>query len=151
MTHGRRSSWCGHAYYYDPFTVVISIVYTCSTCPFRYTALILQISVFRSKQKDDGPVLRGIGSELIEITARRSDNYKDLLDHAVKALQLKGGKSFCLFRWGGTRIINEDVYIGGTPQNWTLKNYLLTCRKSASQIKFGVGVFKPRPVMLQMF
>ena len=53
---------------------------------------------------------------------------------------------FHFYRCAGTKIINKDIVLRGKCCKWTLKIYSLSCRKSASQVKFGVGIFRPELV-----
>ena len=59
----------------------------------------------------------------------------------IKVLKLppKEGKSATLFKFNGARILNADLIINGTKKKWTLGNYLLMLKKSANNIKMGIG------------
>ena len=101
---------------------------------------ILQISVFRSKTSIRGVVLRGYGSEVIQVSAKKSDSYEILLKKIKEGLALpRKGKKLSLYKFSGERIINSPISLMGRKYEWTLRNYLLVCKKSPSQVKIGVA------------
>lgn len=96
--------------------------------------------MFKSKQKG-GTILRGFESPPIEVKARKSDTYEKLLSRSTKALKMnpKKGKIISFFRFSGTRVEDKNIIIREKNYPWSLRNYLLSMRKSAGQVKLGVG------------
>ena len=78
---------------------------------------------------------------MTEIEAQRSDSYCDIIERASKVLNLptSPGKSIALFKYNGVAIVDSDLTVKGEKKKWTLGSYLLACKKSPSQVKFGVG------------
>ena len=77
---------------------------------------------------------------MTEIEARRSDSYCDIIERASKVLNIEPmpGKSLSLFKYNAVTIVDSDLTVKGE-KKWTLGSYLLACKKSPSQVKFGVG------------
>lgn len=80
-------------------------------------------------------------SPLLEIRAKKSDSYETFVDKAAKKclVTIQEGKILQLFKLSSARILNEAMSIYGKQKPWTVGNYLLMVRKSASNIKLGVG------------
>ena len=78
---------------------------------------------------------------MTEIEAQRSDSYCDIIERASKVLNLptSPGKQLALFKYNGVAIVDSDLTVKGEKKKWTLGSYLLACKKSPSQVKFGVG------------
>ena len=91
-------------------------------------------------QDRTGKVMKGNGSQLLEIAASRDDEYDRLLCRATKALGMKTeGKRFGLFKPNTAKVPNAKLSVKSCERKWTLGNYLLAVKKAPSQIKFGVG------------
>ena len=77
---------------------------------------------------------------MTEIEAQRSDSYRDIIECASKVLNIQPilGKSLALFKYNGVTIVDSDLTVKGG-KKWTLGSYLLACKKSPSQVKFGIG------------
>ena len=80
-------------------------------------------------------------SHFMEIQANRSNSYSDVIDlvrHEF-VIQPSEGKKIILFQHTGAVMSDAPVTIKGTKRKWSLGAYLLACKKSPSQIKFGIG------------
>lgn len=73
----------------------------------------------------------------VEVFAKRSDSYQDLLKRGCEALDMQApaGKRVSLFRPSGIQIL--PLEIDGQP--WTLGTYLRCTKKSAEKSQFGLG------------
>ena len=49
------------------------------------------------------------------------------------------GQKLALFKMGGVQIMNEDIMVKQEKRKWNIGNYLLMSKKSAGNIKIGVG------------
>ena len=78
---------------------------------------------------------------MTEIEAQTSDSYHDIIEHASKVLNLPTSpdKPLALFKYNGVTIVNSDLTVKGEKRKWTHGSYLLACKNSPSQVKFGVG------------
>ena len=78
---------------------------------------------------------------MTEIEAQRGDSYRDIIECASKVLNLPRipGKPLALFKYNGVTIVDSDLTVKGEKKKWTLGSYLLACKKSLSQVKFGIG------------
>ena len=102
---------------------------------------VIQITVYKAVQDEEGKVLKGYGSNLVEIEASRDDSYNTLLSRAAEALQIKSGRkdALRLYKPSTACIPDMDLTVKFVKRKWTLGNYLLAVKKAPSQIKFGVG------------
>ena len=90
-------------------------------------------------QDDAGRVLKGYGSNLIEMEASRDDSY-ETLSRAADALHIGSTRTkMCLYKPSTVCIGNMELTVKSVKKKWTLGNYLLAVKKSPAQIKFGVG------------
>lgn len=74
-----------------------------------------------------------------EVQLARDDTYLAVVAMAAGALKLKDLGALSLFRQNGTVILNGSLTVKGARKPWTIGNYLLAIKKSAHQIKLGVG------------
>lgn len=94
----------------------------------------------------------GVKSSSLEILAKRSDSYEMFAGKAASKVGLdnEANKTFHLFTWSGARILNEQILINEKARPWTLGNYLCLLRKSADNVKLGVGLIpaqkRPREI-----
>ena len=91
-----------------------------------------------------GTFRRKAKAKFIEIEARRSDTYEEFARRAALALYItvppNSGKLTLFKASNGAAILCKDVNIKGKTKHWTLGNYLLLLKKSASCTKIGCGV-----------
>ena len=82
---------------------------------------------------------RGL-SPLIEMEARRKDDYVTFAKKAACRCKLGDGtadQELSLFKMNGARIVNDGVTVRGKKKPWTIGNYLLMMKKSASSVKIA--------------
>lgn len=92
------------------------------------------------KQTDTGIFSRG-KFPFLEIGGKRSDGYTQFAKTAALKCKLSRPdvQSIpALFKMNGARILNESMTIAGKVKPWTLGNFLLLMKKSASSVKIGV-------------
>lgn len=85
--------------------------------------------------------MKETGCQVMEIEAQRSDSYHDLAQRASNALivHLVPGQTVAVYKYSGVEIAENYLTVKGQKKKWTLGNYLLACKKSPSQMKFGIG------------
>ena len=92
------------------------------------------------KESRPGIYVRG-RSPLVEMRAKRTDSYSKFAERMLKVLKLSGeeGKCPAIFKLNGARILDNDLIVNENKRQWTLGNYLLILKKSANNIKMGIG------------
>ena len=86
-------------------------------------------------------VFARVQSPFIEVRVGKADGYEMFARKAAHSCRLKkqNGKNICLFKLNGAMILNEPLKIKKKNKPWTIGNYLLLTKKSASTTKLGVG------------
>ncbi len=82
-------------------------------------------------------------SGFVEVEVAKSDNYSSVTTKISDWLglpDLEENECFALFKLNGSRIMNKDVSVHGNCKPWLIGNYLSHVKKSASQLKLGIGV-----------
>ena len=83
-------------------------------------------------------------SSHFEIEALKDDKYDAFVRRAAEACNIsaKEGKVLTLFKMNGAVIRDVPMMLKGyrKERSWTIGNYLLLMKKSASQVKIGVGL-----------
>ena len=71
---------------------------------------------------------------LIEVKARKGDDYKTVCRKAVKACNLKETETreLCqwLFRINEVQILHKNLAVAKKQKKWTIRNYLKTIKKA---------------------
>ena len=57
-------------------------------------------------------------------------------------LSVQENECFALFKVNGSRILNREVSVHGKFKPWLIGNYLSHVKKSAAQVKLGIGVLE---------
>lgn len=91
---------------------------------------------------------RGIftrSKSFVEVDAYRRDSYETIAERAAKKCHLNytRDKVLSLFKLNGARILNEPITINGKVKPWTMGTYMQLLKKSAGNIKLGVGYIIP--------
>ena len=83
-------------------------------------------------------------SNHVEMEALKDDDYDAFMKRAVEACNIsaKEGKVLTLFKMNGAVIRDVPVMLKGycSERPWTIGNYLQLMKKSASQVKIGIGL-----------
>ena len=83
-------------------------------------------------------VFARVQSPFIEVRVGKADSYDRKAAHSCR-LKKQHGKKICLFKLNGAMILNEPLKIKKKNKPWTIGNYLLLTKKSASTTKLGVS------------
>lgn len=95
-----------------------------------------------SRSRKGGFVKDGLYTE---VRMSRNYSYEDFLAAADEALEIEvdtleeEDPELLLFRTDGTIVPNRPILYGNTEQPWTLDAYLKSMKKTAAQVKLGVG------------
>ena len=81
-------------------------------------------------------------SGFVEVEACRSDKYNEVTLKVAECLEIpkKRNQSYALFKMNGTRILDKDLSINKKKKPWLMGNYLTCVKKSAAQLKLGIGI-----------
>ena len=82
-------------------------------------------------------------SGFVEVEVSKSDNYSSVTKKISDCLglpDLEENKCFALFKLNGSRIMNKDVSVHRNCKPWIIGNCLSHVKKSASNVKLGIGV-----------
>ena len=110
------------------------------------SAFNLQLNICAMKEVKPGVYSRA-KTPLIEVKARKGDDYKSVCRKAATACHLKATdtQELCLFRVNGVQILNEKITLAKKQKRWTIGHYLTAIKKSPGNVKFGIGYIKQHP------
>jgi len=77
----------------------------------------------------------------IEVHAKKTEKYHTFALKAARScrLNVKERQKLALFKLNGARILDETISVKGNEKPWTIGNYLLMMKKTASGLKIRVG------------
>ena len=72
----------------------------------------------------------------------KADNYEAVTRKIAECMELsmEDDQYLVLFKLNGTRILNKELKFNRIKRPWSIGNYLSFVKKSASQVKFGIGI-----------
>lgn len=81
-------------------------------------------------------------SGFVEVEVCKADNYEAVTRKIAECIELslEDDQYLALFKLNGTRILNKELTINRIKRPWLIGNYLSFVKKSASQVKFGIGI-----------
>ena len=86
---------------------------------------------------------------LIEVKAKKGDDYKTVCRKAAKPCNLKETETRelcqCLFRINEVQILHKNLTVAKKQKRWTIGNYLKAIKKVPENIKFGIRYIKRLP------
>ena len=91
-------------------------------------------------QSKKGDYKRSTG--FVEIEVLRADGYNEVTTKIAECLEIftDGDDFLALFKLNGSRIIDKELTINGKKRPWLIGNYLSFVKKSAAQLKLGIGI-----------
>ena len=113
------------------------------------TSPLLQIAVCEMELSKRGIFTRS--KSFVEVDAYKRDSYETIAKRAAKKCQLSytKGKILSLFKINGARILNEAITLNGKLKPWTMGCYMQLLKKSAGNIKLGVGYIIPEEIIVE--
>ena len=87
-------------------------------------------------------------SGFVEIEVLRTDKYDEVTMKISDCLglSLQENESYALFKMNGARILDKDLSVHGKQKPWLIGNYLSHVKKSAAQLKLGIGIIQEKLV-----
>ena len=80
----------------------------------------------------------------VEMDVSKDTSYHTFCLLAADKLKLEGVRSKelepCLFKMNGSMVLDDDITLKGCNKPWTIGRYLLLLKKSAQNVKFGIGI-----------
>lgn len=88
-------------------------------------------------------------SGFVEVEVSKADNYEIVIGKIADCLEInvQDDEYLALFKLNGTRILNKELTINKIKRPWLIGNYLSFIKKSASQVKFGIGICNKEAVI----
>ena len=80
----------------------------------------------------------------VEMDVSKDASYSIFCSLAANKLKLEGSHKKelepCLFKMNGSIVFDDDITLKGCDKPWTIGRYLLLLKKSAQNVKFGIGI-----------